>query len=261
MNISDLCAEIMKQNYTSILGKNYSKLAILLFLKQNNFQLKKTSLMRVCQFTYRFFRDNIQYGKESNYVIIKNIEQYMPEDLTLIVKTELNEWVVNGQNVLLLEEDSVLTNPSITLSDSDLIMAHSLTSTIIKQNFGEDVIYKEDIDINRESIPFSNYDDYVQFIANTRLYNRGFETLNYCCCCDKTGKDLVCLHINPLLDINDPNNTLIFCYEHGELYFRKYFNFLKSGKIKIQQDNNNLDNRMHLSRKVLLNKRKFLEEE
>ena len=95
MNISDLCAEIMKQNYTSILGKNYSKLAILLFLKQNNFQLKKTSLMRVCQFTYRFFRDNIQYGKESNYVILKNIEQYMPEDLTLIVKTELNEWVVN----------------------------------------------------------------------------------------------------------------------------------------------------------------------
>lgn len=261
MTISDLCAEMMKQNFTSVFGRNYSKLAIALFLKENNFQIKEVSILRFCKYFYRFYRDNKNFRDGSNYVIVKNIEQYMPEDMLMVIKTELNEWVLNGQNVLLFSDDIIYTNPLLKLNESDVAMANTLLNALIVQNFGSLIEYDESVNILQEDIPISNFDEYILFIKSTKLFSRGFESLNYCCCCDKTGSDLVCMHINPLLNVNNPDNTLIFCREHAYLYFRKYFTFLKSGKIKIEQENELLDNRMHLSRKVLLEKRNFLNEE
>lgn len=261
MTISDLCAELMKQNFTSVFGKNYSKLAIALYLKENDYKIQNVSILRFCKYLYRFYRDNKGFRTESNYIIVKNIEQYMPEDMLMIAKTELNEWILNGQNVLLCTDDMIYTNPLLKLNNENIIMVNTLLNTLIVQNFGYLIEYNEDVNILQENISKLNFEDYISFIKSTKLFNRGFESLNYCCCCDKTGLDLVCVHINPMLDINNPDNTLIFCKKHAYLYFKKYFTFLKSGKIKIKQQSNLLDPRMHLSRKVLLEKREFLTEE
>ena len=180
MTISDLCAELMKQNFTSVFGKNYSKLAIALFLKKNNFQIKETSMLRFCKFLYRFYRDNKDFCVSSNYVIVKNIEQYMPEDVLMVAKTELNEWVLNGQNVLLFSDETIYTNPSLKLKESDLSMANTLLSALIVQNFGSQIEYEESVKISQEDVPISNFEEYISFIKSTKLFSRGFESLNYC---------------------------------------------------------------------------------
>lgn len=261
MTLSDLCAEIMKQNYISVLGKNYFKLAILIFIKNHKFQFSKISLFRFSQFIYRFYRDNNNYADASNYIMLKNISKYTPEDIIPIVKTELYDWIKNGQNVLMINNDIVFINPDLELAHSEINMVNNLIDAIMIQNYGEKLNYKEDFVLDNKSICFSDYDKYIEDIRHTPLFNRAFESLNYCCCCDKIGSDLVCVHINLENELENPNNTLIFCYEHGKQFFNKQFYFNKNGKIKIIKESEDLDNRMHLSRKILNMKKDFLIED
>lgn len=107
-----------------------------------------------------------------------------------------------------------------------------------------------------------SYFEYIGRLNKTRFINRAYEDLDYCVCCEETKRSLLQpIHINRKLSQWDPNNSLVLCKEHAQLYFDGFFRFNKKGKIIIFKEHPLLDKRMHLSNSILKLKSHFLYEE
>lgn len=139
-----------------------------------------------------------------------------------------------------------------------------IADSLITRNFGCDIHYDSKIDVEMKLVNWFSlsYFEYIGRLNKTRFINRAYEDLDYCVCCEETKRSLLQpIHINRKLSQWDPNNSLVLCKEHAQLYFDGFFRFNKKGKIIIFKEHPLLDKRMHLSNSILKLKSHFLYEE
>ena len=261
MGISEYFAEIMKQPYNSNLGPDYTKVAILLYLKKNGFLFSEKPIFEITRFIYRFFIDNPDYAKEMNYVMIKNINNYSPNDTFAYTQNALQEWIKNGNGIIQASSAYVSTNSNLQLSETEVENLSSMCDILIKKYYGKKIEYDDSSCDIFSNIDFSKFspEEYLSFVNSTKFRQRAFENLNYCCCCDEAHNEkLFAVHLNMAKDINDPDNSLVFCRDHALLYIKKNFRFNNMGRIEILCKDPLLDPRMRISQQVIPFKKKFL---
>ncbi len=253
-NQSDYCTELMRQDFSDVYGKNYAKVAIMLYLKYHSFQVE-TSVADVAKFVYRFFIDQPKIAAGSSNLIIKGLRNYTYHDLVPYVNEILLSWIAQGCGVLTLKDDKITTS-CVELSNNDIEILNSVVDVVLESRLDVNLKYNPDISPElKESETYvknNDYGNYIKSLNVTRFRNRAFERIRYCACCDECDQaKLYALHINPEIDFTDVNNSIVLCEEHTDMYMKGMFKFYRNGKIKIISPNESLDPRMHLSRRYL----------
>lgn len=259
MNVTDYCAELMKQEFNDSLGHNYIKVGYILFLKQKKFLFEKTIANEFFLYAFRFLRDNPKIVKDTSDVLVKNVTHYSPIDLETDFKSAIRSWINLGSNVLCYDGDFVFINPSMKLEQKDVPVLEKVVDMILMKNFGRTFSYSDSLLEEAEKVkPFINdFYLYEKAMCKSKFATRAYESSDYCCCCEIIDKEqLVPIHIDRAKDLADPSNLLIMCREHAELYFYNYFSFSDTGRIIIHRNHPSLDKRMHLSVRMLNPSRK-----
>ena len=259
MNVTDYCAELMKQEFNDSLGHNFIKVGFILFLQQKNFVFEKIEADALFLYTFRFLRDNERKVKNTSDVLVKNITHYSPLDLKTDFESSLNSWMKMGSGVLCYDGDYVFINPAMALEEKDIPVLKKVVEMMLVKNFGHSFEYSDSLLSEAAKIqPYiCDFYLYQKAMTKSKFVSRAYESSDYCCCCESIDKnDLVPIHIDRNKDLSDPANLLLMCKEHAELYFYNYFSFNKSGRIIIKRNHPSLDKRMHLSIKVLTKERK-----
>lgn len=255
MDISDYTAEIMKQNLTDPVGANLTKLGFMFFLKENRYVIQKTNVKVLFSYAYRFLIDNYYLSKKTANVLIQNLKHYRLIDLYESFMESLKEWITIGNNVMLSDGEFIYTNESLQLSNNDKNTLDRVVSMICKKTTSQDLNYVSSL--KKESLEVSKLinqpSEYLNYMKNSRFFNRCLENIDYCSCCDEANlSKLYPVHLNFRGDLADTRNLIFLCYDHAILYMNNYFHFDKHGKIKILQENPLLDNRMRISSKIML---------
>lgn len=255
MNVSDISAEIMKQNFDDSKGINYTKYALILFLKKNNFCLKKVHLSDFARFVYHFYSDNPNYALQNSNVYIQNILKFDVSDILDYVRNEIINWISFGNGYLQFQNDFINTS-SIAIEQKDVDLLSKIIKMVSLKKLNEYIEYD---DVINYQFDFPNsFFQYKTFMDSTKFKNRALEDVKYCMCCDECNiNDLNVVHIDRKNYLNDSNNSLVLCQKHAELFYYNYFSFDKTGRIVVHKENENLDQRMHLSRKILIMRKKF----
>lgn len=257
IGLSDYCAELMKQDFNDVNGKNYVKAIFMIYLRSHNYEID-TDVSEVAKFIYRFYIDQPDIASKSSNLIIRGLRNYNYFDIVPYLNEILESWVKQGSGVISYDGTRVKTNIDTGLDVGQIDILNNVVNAVFEQHFNDIIRY--DPSINNELVPAQEYYDagelekYLETLNKSRFRNRAFEKINYCACCDDADySSLKALHINPNVSFNDPDNSIVFCNEHAKLYLDGDFKFLKNGKIKILKDSNLLDERMHLSRRFLDN--------
>ena len=255
MGLSDYCAELMKQDFNDVNGKNYVKAIFMIYLRSHNYEID-TDVSEVAKFIYRFYIDQPDIASKSSNLIIRGLRNYNYFDIVPYLNEILESWVKQGSGVISYDGTRVKTNIDAGLDVSQIDILNSVVNAVFEQHFND--IIKYDPSINNELVPAQEYynagelEKYLEALNKSRFRNRAFEKINYCACCDDADYSaLKALHINPHISFNDPDNSIVFCDKHAKLYLNGYFRFLKNGKIRIDKYDSDLDDRMHLSRRYL----------
>lgn len=264
MIFSDYCSELMKQSFSDSTGKNYTPLAIMFYLKENNYYFDERPIEDLVKYVYRFYTDNQNYAKSNSNVIISNIYHYNASDIKQYVFEQIKIWIQNGSGIISFDGLKIKINQEMSdLSENNIIMLNKIVDSLIVRNFGCNIHYDSNIDAEMETVDWfsQNYLEYISRLNKTRFINRAYEDLDYCVCCEETERSLLQpVHINRKLSQCDSNNSLVLCKEHAHLYFDGYFRFNKAGKILIYKQHPLLDKRMHLSHRILKLKSPYLED-
>lgn len=263
MTVSDFYAELMKQTFSDSIGVNYTPYVIMLYLKKKRYNLKNDPIDNLCRYVYRFYSDNKSLAIENSNVLITNIEHYYPNDLKQYILEQMNNWMKNGNGVLITDGTFLMINPNfIELTEKDIVMLDKVVDSLSFRNFKKVLNYSSDIDSKICDIDISKctYETYKKEIEKTKFVKRAFEDINYCACCDESDlKKLQAIHLKFTEGLDDPLNSIVLCNEHAKMYFEGKFRFSKSGKIIIYEENCDLDKRMHLNNKLTKIKNYYLE--
>ena len=91
-----------------------------------------------------------------------------------------------------------------------------------------------------------------------------FADMQYCVLCDEYNKNnLYCVHIfdanktNDIDLLSDPNNGLIMCKKHAQMYINKQFTFDERGKVIKSSDDDIKDAR--ISNKIFVKRKAYFE--
>ena len=255
MGLSDYCAELMKQDFNDVNGKNYVKAIFMIFLKSHNYEID-TDISEVAKFIYRFYIDQPDIASKSSSLIIRGLRNYNYFDIVPYLNEILESWVKQGSGVISYDGTRVKTNVDTKLDASQVEILNSVTNAVFEQHFNDIIKYDPNIDNEltqaQEYYRAGDLNKYLEELNKSRFRNRAFEKINYCACCDDANySNLKALHINPEVSFCDPDNSIVLCDDHANLYLQKYFRFYRNGKIDIIKDNEILDKRMHLSRRFL----------
>ena len=259
MNVTDYCAELMKQEFNDSLGYNFIKVGYILFLKNKRYCFEKIEAEKLFLFAFRFLRDNHKKVNNTSDVLVKNITHYSPLDLKADFESSLNSWIKMGSGVLCFDGDYIFINPSMKLEEKDFSVLDKVVEMLLIKNFSHSFDYSDSLEEDANKIKPYLHDFYLyeKAMAKSKFVTRAYESSDYCCCCESIDKnDLVPIHIDRNKDLSDPANLLLMCREHAELFFYNYFSFSKNGRIIIKRYHPSLDRRMHLSIKVLTRDRK-----
>lgn len=261
MTISDYYSELMKQSYNDSLGINYTPVAIMSFLRENNYIIKTQPVINLCKYIYRFYADNPHFAKKNSNIIVSNISHYYVKDLKEYSIEQLRIWIKNGNSVLQCNGESIYTNPEMQLSISDITMLNKVVESLCIRNFGFAINYVSTIEstiknVNPNTMSFQQY---CSIVNSTSFAKRAFESINYCPCCEETDvKELQAIHLDLSKDYDNPDNSIIFCKSHAQLYYDNMFCFNPFGKIIIKKAHPLLDKRMHLSIEYVKDKKIYL---
>ena len=263
MTISDYYSELMKQSFNDSVGINYTPYAIMLFLKENNYVFDKLPIEKLCRFVYRFYADNSEFSKKNSSVLISNIDHYYVSDIKEYLIEQLNTWMKNGNEVLLTDGTFVYVNPALVeLESKDIAMLNKIINSLSLRNFKEVIDYSTKIEnkINSINVHQVTFDEYCELVNSTKFNKRAFEDMNYCACCEEIDpRKLQSIHLNLKHHLDDPQNSIVLCYEHAKMYYANYFRFNKNGRIIIKKENQSLDRRMHLNANLVNRKKEFMD--
>ncbi len=263
MTISDYYSELMKQSFNDSVGINYTPYAIMLFLKENKYVFDKLPIEKLCRFIYRFYADNEQFSKMNSSVLISNIDHYYAIDLKEYLVEQLNTWMKNGNGVLLTDGTYVYISSAIAVLElNDFAVLDKIINSLSLRNFKEIVDYSTKIEneINNINVQEITFEKYCAFVNSTKFKKRAFEDMNYCACCEEIDqRKLQTIHLDLKHDLDNPQNSIVLCYEHAKMYYSNYFRFNKNGRIIIKIENQELDKRMHLNSKLVNSKKDFLD--
>lgn len=243
--------EIMSLRVPSLAHKDMTKILIIYFVIEHDAFNKNISFTEFSRFVYRFYSDNDKFSKINPSIIINNIKHYSVKDIIPFVSQAFDDWKNDFKDGCLeIYQDSF----EITIDDYSeevLTTTKSIADMLFQKYTQEQYSYNEDL------IELNEYTDYdLEKINKTRIINRLLEESNYCVCCDNIN-NLRVINICDNIDyIKNPNNYVIVCKEHYELYLNKYFTFSKSGYIKTLKESNLLNKNMHISSCLLNESRK-----
>lgn len=256
-SIAYIYADFMSQNYSDAKKTNLFKIGLLYFIKERAYQFSNEPLNVIAEYVYRFVRDNQFLIETTSNVILKNISKYEPSDLIIFLEQDIKEWVNSGTGFLNFYNGLLSTKNFNELSPILITQLEKVVDAISIKNLGKLISYNSKINYEEIKNIKSAYE-----LKKTRLWNRSTEKIKFCMCCnDSNIENLYIAYI--VLDSDkidkdylvDPNNTIVLCKEHMELYQGNFFSFDSSGKIQILKNHSNLDQRMRISRVTLTKER------
>ena len=242
--------EIMSLKIPNVIQKDITKVLILFYL----IEYKKFNIIinikEISKYVYEFYIDNPNISKYNPNSIIRNINKYNVEDIHQFVRMALYDWKSDYSNGCLSFNDN-----EIFVEINDIDDKLFATSTMIAKMLYRKAT-KDDFDYSPELFELKQLDSYeLEYLNNTRLKNRVLEDMNYCCCCDKV-EELFIVNISDDCNlINNPYNYITVCYNHYKLFCEKYYKFEINGKIKIFKPHSLLNNSMHISQKLMKNRK------
>src|SRR5690554_3833599 len=185
---SKLTTEIMKQNYNEINVPDVFKISLLIFMKEKNFQFKNIHITQLEKHAYRLTVDNFDMiGLNSTNIIVNNILKYDPKDLRPFVLSTINEWIKEGNGILLFEGEYLSSNVDI-LSDEEISTLNHLSTTIVKKMYNSNIVrdkLEKDIQetLNSGTLKFDTL-EYYKELNKTVYKSRSLENHKYCFCCN-----------------------------------------------------------------------------
>jgi len=252
----------MSQNYSDAKKANVFKIAILFYIKENNFSFFNKSIEELAEFIYRFVRDLDFIQNMTSNVILQNITKYIPTDLMVFLNEDLLEWIKAGNGYLDYNNGFISSNYNEELSLIEHTQLKKVIDAICMRTIGKIIDYNSIINI-LEIDKCKTIDD----LKKTRIWNRATECTKFCMCCDENNiNNLYMAYIFKTSDdskknvYTNPNNTIVLCKKHVLLYESGYFRFDHTGRIIINRNHEELDSRMRISKLALTKQRKhFLE--
>lgn len=251
--------EIMTQKFSAFPNKNLIKLIIVYSLLNNGKLNGKTLKNETLEYIYRFYIDNTEEAKYNPSLLIRNIHKYGLDDIIPVLDEALFSWKDDfpdgclnyDKNYIYLDIENVDSDPTLfTMTKKILDM---LYTKYAKEEFDYNPNFNNDSDFNSDDL---------SIFGSSRFRNRCLEDIQYCPLCEES--DLSKLLAVRILDkskcsngdLTDKNNGIILCENHAKLYKEKKFKFNARGYLIINENNDLLDYRMHLSQKVLNEKRR-----
>lgn len=142
-------------------------------------------------------------------------------------------------------------------------MLDKVIDSLSIRNFKKIITYTTLIESKILAIAYPNlsFEDYCNLVNSTKFKKRAFEDINYCACCEEINiNNLQAIHLDFTKELDNPMNSIILCKENARLYYDGKFEFSKTGKIIIYNKTYDLDKRMHMNKKLAIDKNKFLVE-
>lgn len=245
---------IYKLNFKN--SKDYTKIIILLFFRKYNYFVNGIEFDELVNFVYDFYIDNIDISEKNPNKCVNKITYFKPYDLLKIIHHNLCEMNTIFEYIS-VQNDKIYFKFFLTvdeITDIDLVL-----DSLSVSNFAFKCPYDY---VNEIDLEFTY--DYLRDIhlANkSKLRNRVLKEHKYCCCCDNSTLDNLLIAPISLRNLNSPNNYLLMCEEHLNLYINGKFRFDEHGRIKIYCQDEILDDRMHLSIKEVEVKKEYLKDD
>lgn len=242
--------EIMSLRVSSVSQKDVTKILILFYLIEYRKFNIIINIKDIAKYIYEFYIDNSNISKYNSNSVIRNIYKYNVVDIISVVKFALYEWKNDYPNGCLSFNDDEVFVKICNLDDKLFVTSKMIAKMLYKKVTMQEYCYTPEL-IELEGM--KNYD--LNYLNNSRLKNRVLEHINYCCCCDKLD-DLYIINISDEInDILNPSNYITVCKEHYKLFLEKFYRFDDKGQIIILKENKLLNDSMHISQKVMKEKK------
>lgn len=243
--------EIMSLKVPNVIHKDLTKFLILFYIIIYKKINKKFSLNEVAQYIYEFYIDNPDISKLNSNSVIRNIKKYNIEDIYQIIKIALYDWKLDfSDGCLNFNENEIIVEVE-DLTDKTYDNSMMIAKMLYKKATNTDFNYKPELN---ELNDVTKYD--LDILNNSRLKNRVLEDMDYCCCCDST-EDLYIINLSDdLEEIGNKYNYVTVCKEHYELFKNSYFKFNEVGQIVIYKNSPLLNEKMHISYRIMKNRKK-----
>ena len=242
--------EIMSLRVSNLSQKDITKILILFYLIEYKKFNTIINIKDIAKYIYEFYIDNPNISKHNPNSVIRNINKYNIEDVFQIVRIALYDWKTDySDGCLSFTENEVFVEID-NIDDRFYATSILIAKMLYKKATMDDFNYSPNL-LELNQINSYNLD----YLNNTRLKNRVLEDMDYCCCCDNTEK-LFIVNISDNNDmINNPYNYVTVCYEHYKLFCEKYYRFESNGQIKIFKEHPLLNSNMHISQKIMKNRK------
>lgn len=247
--MKNFCNKIMKLNTDFPFGQDYSGIALLVFLDEND--ILKSSSYKINDFTeflYRFYSDNDDLRKKHYHKMINNIQHYSPFDFQKYVFDTL-KYIEEYYDFIECYYDSFSIKDLPENTERNITMVKKLIKTAVIKYLGEKYKNYSSIILKDECV-LDLYD------SNSRIFNRALEKSNYCFICNDDNIEnltAVCL-LKEDDKILDPDNYLILCKKHANMFIEGALEIKRNGYAYI----NGEKQPHHLEIDILKRIRKYL---
>lgn len=221
--MKELCDKLMKLNPVLPFGKDYSTLALALYLQENDYCKNKSySVFDYVIYLYRFYSD-IEIARKNHYhKLINEINHYQPSDLYDYGRGVL-KYVEESIGLICVRGDCfVIENCPEEIGKYEKLM-NGVIQTLISKFLGSE--YKQyDSRISNDEVKGNSI-----YTENSRIFYRAMEVLNYCFISDETSKKELCAVSLSESEYFKENNYLLLKREYAELYVEKRLVIKRNG--------------------------------
>ena len=246
MNSDLWIKEIMSLKVPNVIQKDVTKILILFYLIESKKLNVIINIKSISKYIYEFYIDNSNVSKYNSNSVIRNINKYNIEDIIQIVRVALYDWKNDYSNGCLSFDENDIFVEVNDVNDKTYSTSMMIAKMLYKKATNEEWNYSPDLD---ELKQLDYYD--LDYLNNTRLKNRVFEDIDYCCCCDKTDNLFIINILDDLNMIDNPYNYVTVCFEHYKLFCNNYYKFKFNGQIEVLKEHPLLNNNMHISQKIM----------
>ena len=213
----------MKLNPDLPFGKDYSTIALALFLQEQGMQEGKLyNIGDYSCYLYRFYSDIIEAKEKHYYKIINEIWHYQPSDIYDYSKSIL-KYVEENIGLVYVCGESFYVVGCPEGIDKYVKLVQGVIQTLVIKYIGSDYkTYDSRI----------NVDEFIDkriFRKESRVFYRALETMNYCFISDELELDQLCAVELTSKDEFDISNYLILGKEYGELFLDGSLEIKKNG--------------------------------
>lgn len=248
--------DIMSQNFSVGTFYNPTRYLLLYAILDDGIIQKEYNKYDIAKYIFAAYCSNHEIAKHHPNLEIRKIPFYGIQSIYDDLEIALKEWVLDAPNNILSYDFKKIY---IDLEDDGHIAEYvkKILSVLFFKTFNQKFL---GITTLSKEVVLNDLD--LNYFGKSYYRNLVFADMQYCVLCDECKEsDLYAVHIlnssktENLNYLLDPNNGLLMCKEHAEMYNNNKFSFDERGKVV---GNDNLHN-VRISNRIFVRRKFYFE--